>query len=162
MKKKLISIYLICLLMICLLTSGCAKTPLSCPLTDFGWETTEETLLTSLGEAVSTYASTYGGTTYTYSSSYYSKNGTIKYMYDDNGVLKSVAWAYGASDEASLLALYDEIHSDLETTYGKSGYNTENATNYGDVWKLAEGHIILSVMLTSTNRALQIAYVNTL
>lgn len=162
--KKAILSYLAYPLLLCLLLSGCNKniTPIDCPFTDLGWETTEEELFAAQGESASSYASTYGGTTYTYQGSYYSKEGTLKYMYDDKGTLMSVAWAYSAPDEASLLALYNEIHSDLEKTHGKSGYNTENATNYGDVWKLKEGHIILSVMLTNTNKALQIAYVNPL
>ena len=156
--------YLLPGILLCMLLTGCNTniTPIDCPFTDLGWETTESELFDSLGEYTSSYASTYGGTTYTYNGTYYNKEGTLKYMYDDKGILMSVAWAYSAPDEASLLTLYNEIHSDLEATHGKSGYNTENATNYGDVWKLKEGHIILSVMLTNTNKALQIAYVNPL
>lgn len=156
--------YLLLCLLLCMHFTACTKTitPIDCPFTDLGWETTESELFDSLGEYTSSYASTYGGATYTYTGSYYDKDGTIKYMYNDKGILMSVAWAYSAPDEASLLTLYNEIHSDLEATHGKSGYNTENATNYGDVWKLNEGHIILSVMLTNTNKALQIAYVNPL
>lgn len=160
--RKTITTMLACSLLLILLC-GCGNVePIDCPFTDIGWETTEDELISAEGEYLSTYDSTYGGLTYTYEGSYMERTGTIKYMYDEKGVLMSVAWAYSATDDATLLELYNEIHGILEDEYGKSEYNTTEDTNYGDVWKMKEGHIILSVMNTDSNKALQIAYVNPL
>ncbi len=150
-----------CLMLTLLLFTGCGKkAAIDCPYTDLDWEATEEQLFETEGEAFSSYASTYGGLTYTYPKTYMEREGTIKYMFDENGVLMSVAWAYGAQDETTLLTLYEEIYNGIKETYGDSEYNPSNQTNYGGVWRLQEGHIILSVMITSDNKALQVAYVN--
>ncbi len=152
---------LLALILLASILTGCGEvTPIDCPFTDLGWETTEEELLAAEGEYLSTYDSTYGGLTYTYEGTYMNNPGILKYMYDTEGVLMSVAWAYSAADDESLLNLYNEIHANLEATHGKSGYNTTFIGNYGDVWELPEGDILLSVMATSTNKALQLAYVN--
>ena len=146
-----------------IILTGCKNIePIDCPLTDLSWEITEEELTASEGEALSTYDSIYGGTTYTYDSIYKEKNGTIKYMYDEEGVLMSIAWAYGSEDPDELMELYNLIHEELEETHGESGYTANEETNYGDVWRLDEGHIIISVVLTDSNKALQVSYVSPL
>ena len=59
-----------------------------------------------------------------------------------------------------LVSLYDEINTYTLDKFGESGYNPQNSTNYGNVWYREEGNIIISTMLTSTNKALQYAYLN--
>lgn len=163
MKSHLFKILLSSLLIFVITLSGCGNVkPIDCPLTDLGWEITSKELIASEGEALSTYDSIYGGLTYTYESSYMDRTGTIKYMYDSEDVLMSVGWAYSSDDEEELKALYDEIHEQLVAEHGESGYTTTEETNYGDVWKLEEGHIIISVVLTESNKALQISYVSPL
>ena len=150
------------------LLSACGeKKAIDCPFTNLGWETTIDELFEAEGECDEPYASTYGGLVYTYPASYMGYDGTIKYMYDENDVLMSVAFAYGSEQNAELEAeelkeFYDKLVSDIEKDHGKSDYDTDKPTNYGKVWELKEGHIILSVMLTESNQALQIAYVNPL
>lgn len=140
---------------------GCGTTkPIDCPFTEHDWEITSEELIEAEGEYLTSYDSTYGGTTYTYDCSYLDKDGTIKYMFDEDGILMNVAWAYGSTDADELLELYEKIHDDIVENYGKSGYHTESSTNYGDTWEMKEGNILLSVMNTDSNKALQIAYVN--
>lgn len=159
--KKLFCFF--CFLPVPGLFFGCgAAKPIDCPFTDLGWETTEEELFKAEGEYDESYDSTYGGKTYTYDGSYMGRDGVLKYMYDEDGVLMSVAWAYSSGDADELKKLYDEIVSETEGKYGESEYTTNKATNYGNVWKLKEGHIIVSVMMTDSNKALQIAYVNPL
>lgn len=163
MKLHLYKTILVVLIIFTFLLSGCCTVePIDCPLTDLGWEITSEELIASEGEALSTYDSIYGGLTYTYESSYMNRTGIIKYMYDGDGILMSVGWTYSSDDADELKALYDEIHEQLVAEYGESGYTTNEETNYGDVWKLKEGHIIISVVLIDTNKALQISYVNPL
>ena len=150
------------------LLSACGeKKAIDCPFTDLGWETTIDELFEAEGECEEPYASTYGGLVYTYPASYMGYDGVIKYMYDENDVLMSVAFAYGSEQDAELEAeelneFYDKLAADIEKDHGKSSYDTNKPTNYGKVWELKEGHIILSVMLTESNKALQIAYVNPL
>lgn len=145
------------------LLSGCGKTKaVDCPFTDLDWETTTEELFEAKGDCEDSYKSTYGGVTYTYPSTYMDYQGTIKYMYDENNVLMSVAFAYDSADADELKTFYDKLVSDIEKEHGKSSYDTDKATNYGKVWELKEGHIIVSVMLTNSNKALQAAYVNPL
>ena len=150
------------------LLSACGeKKAIDCPFTDLGWETTIDELLDAEGECAEPYASTYGGLVYTYPVSYMGYNGTIKYMYDENDVLMSVAFAYGSEQDAEIKAeelkdFYNKLVENIEKDYGKSDYDTDKPTNYGKVWELEEGHIIISVMLTDSNKALQIAYVNPL
>lgn len=162
-RKKTLLKKAICPLMICAVLYGCSKAePLDCPYTDLDWDTTEKELFEAKGDYLSSYNSTYGGTTYTYEGSYMDKNGTIKYMYDEDGVLMNVAWAYGSTDEDELLELYNKLYDNLEESYGESGYHTSEENNYGDTWEMKEGNILLSVMNTPNNKALQIAYVNPL
>lgn len=144
-----------------ILLCGCGDTEaIDCPYTDLGWDTTEEELFKQEGEYLTSYKSTYGGTTYTYEGSYMDKKGTIKYMYDEDGVLMNVAWAYSSNDADELKKLYNKIHENLVDQYGESGYQASATTNYGDTWDMDEGNILLSVMNTTNNKALQIAYVN--
>lgn len=132
------------------------------PLTEITWENDLEDVIKLEGEEYKSYASVYNGTTYTFPKEYLNLEGTIKYMFDQDGVLMCVAWAYG-SDSIDILAdLYDEIHSDVKDLYGESGYNPNSSTNFGDVWRLDGGHIILSVMDTNTQKALQYSYQNPL
>jgi hypothetical protein len=152
-----------CILLTLVLLSGCGeKEAIQCPFTELGWDTTIEELVADQGECEEPYDSTYGGQVYSYPASYMGYDGTIKYMYDEDDVLMSVAFAYGSEDSDELKTFYDALVSSIEEEYGESSYNTDKSTNYGKVWELKEGHIILSVMLTSSNKALQIAYVNPL
>lgn len=147
------------------LAGGCGTAQaVDCPFTDLTWEATPDDLFAAEGTEKESYASTYGGTTYTYDGSYMEKDGTLKYMYDENDTLMSVAFAYGSDDEDELHKLYNEIKEETVEKYGESDSQTDGektlGTNYGDVWELKEGHIILSLMLTDQVKALQIAYVN--
>ena len=132
--------------------------PLECPFSDLPWNATEQDLFDAEGDFTSSYASTYGGLTYTYEKRYLNREGIIKYMFDEEGSLASVAWAYTASDADDLDILYREIQSGIQELYGESEYHTANITNYGDVWKMKKGQIILSAMNVGDNIALQIAY----
>lgn len=130
------------------------------PFTEITWEDDFEDVTNLEGDNYESYDSVYGGTTYTFPKKYLNLDGTIKYMFDGDGKLMCVAWSYGSDSLDSLTELYDEIHSDVEAAYGESGYNTNASTNFGDVWHLDGGDIILSVMNTNTQKALQYSYQN--
>lgn len=156
-KPLAISIPLVAIMIVafCLLRK---PAPLECPFSGLPWNSTEQELFDAEGNFTSSYASTYGGLTYTYEKSYLNREGIIKYMFDEEGSLASVAWAYTASDADDLNVLYREIQSGVQELYGESEYHTANITNYGDVWKMKKGQIILSAMNVGDNIALQIAY----
>lgn len=161
MKKMNVIKKILCLTLACGLLIGCSKKePIDCPFTDLGWDTTPEQLINAKGESADPYDSTYGGITYTYETDYVDKTGIIKYMYDEDEELMSVAWAYSSMDADELQTVYNDILEETEEIYGKSDYDTNEATNYGKAWQMDEGHIILSVMLTESNKALQVAYIN--
>lgn len=156
------------ILMVLLLTSltlaGCAKTKeeekppaMDCPFSELTWDSTYDNMIELEGEPTENHPSVYNGTTYSYPMNYMDLDGTVKYMFDENNELMCIAWAC-AGDKDNLQESYDTIKKDLVDTFGESGYNTSNATNYGDVWYLDDGHIILSVVTTDQQKALQYSY----
>lgn len=131
-----------------------------CPFTTLTWENTYDDMIALEENDYKSYDSVYNGTTYSYPKRYLDRDGIIKYMYNGDGDLMCTAWVYSGKIDENLEELYSTIHTELTATYGKSGYDTENSTNYGDVWYLDDGHIILSVMTTSQQNALQYSYLS--
>lgn len=162
-KKKFFRICLAVSLLTAVLT-GCGSRSAApaegCPFSDLTWESSVSDMEKNEGTDHETYDSVYGGITYTYPKEYAGVSGTIKYMYDADEKLASIAWAYGSDDADELRGLYETIHSDLVAAHGDSGYNTEKGTNYGDVWYLEDGNIIISAMITDSQKALQYAYIS--
>lgn len=138
--------------------TGSKKHDAVCPFSDLTWDASPEDVIASEGDDYQTYDSIYNGSTYTFPKRYLEQDGTIKYMFDDKDALMCFAWTVQSDDEASLRSLYDKIHAQLVKSYGESGYNTDKSTNYGDVWHLEQGDIVLSVMKTSSQKALQYSY----
>ncbi len=138
----------------------------SAPATPFcnaGWDDTVDSVMAEEGEDYQTYPSVYGGTTYTYPKEYLEKSGTVKYMFDAEDRLMSIAWAYGSDNTAELHLLYDTINENVNETYGASTYNADNSNsvgNFGNVWHREDGDIILSTMITSETKALQYSYLH--
>lgn len=163
MKKKALSLCLVFSLAAALLI-GCGSEPdgtqPECPFSELKWTSSVQDMEAVEGTAYETYDSVYGGTTYTYPKDYKNVTGTVKYMFDDKDRLSGIAWAYGSENESELYTLYFSIHGDLVESYGSSGYNTEKESNYGDVWYRKEGNIIISTMITNSQKALQFAFVS--
>lgn len=161
--KRLSSIF-ICILLVLVPTacSSKAEITLDCPFTDMDWNSTAEDVISAEGEDFSTYDSVYSGLCYTYPKEYMEHMGTVKYMFDTDEHLMSVAWAYSAKDTEELSTLYEAICASVNETCGESAYNTNGVGNYGSVWYLESGDIILSTMTTTENIALQYAYLHPL
>jgi hypothetical protein len=149
-------------LALCAISGGCgsSSTLPDCPFSDLKWSSSVKAMEKAEGSDYTTYDSVYGGTTYTYEKEYKGMTGTIKYMFDDEDHLSCIAWAYGSDSTDELYSLYESIHDDVVAVYGESGYNTEKETNYGDVWYLEDGNIIISTMVTDSQKALQFAYLS--
>ena len=162
-RKQTLSLGLM-LLLAATLVVGCgtksASSSPDCPFSELSWSSSVSDMISVEGEDYETYDSVYGGTTYTYERAYKDATGTVKYMFDDKEKLASIAWAYGSDNEGELYTLYHSIHADLVETYGESGYQTEKETNYGDVWYRKEGNILISTMVTESQKALQFAYLS--
>lgn len=163
--KKFFTIFL-CSFSLCLL-SACGgsldKTApaLDCPFTEMDWNSTTEDILAAEGSDYAAYDSVYGGICYTYPKEFEGYPGTVKYMFNEKEELMCVAWAYnGTDDEESLYSLYDTINDSVIEIYGESGYAGNGVSNYGNVWYLESGDIVLTTMLTSDNKALQYAYLH--
>ncbi len=162
-KNKQILCILFALLALLSLT-GCGSrgstTLPDCPFSDLKWASSVKDMEKIEGKEHETYDSVYGGTTYTYPKEYEGVTGTVKYMFDDKNRLACIAWAYSSENTDELYRLYEKIHGDMEAVHGDSGYNTNKATNYGDVWYLDEGNIIISTMVTESQKALQFAFLS--
>lgn len=163
MKKKILSLCLVAALTASLF-AGCGSkgsdSQPDCPFSELKWSSSVKDMEKIEGSDYETYDSVYGGMTYTYPKEFKGSAGTVKYMFDDKKQLAGIAWAYGSEDTDELYGLYEDIHSDLVDTYGDSGYNTDKETNYGDVWYREDGNIIISTMVTDSQKALQFAYVS--
>ena len=163
MKKKICSLCLT-LFFTAALLCGCGSKKSTalpdCPFSELKWESSVKDMEKVEGTDHETYASVYGGTTYTYDREYQGVPGTVKYMFDQDDKLASIAWAYGSDDAEELYKLYDTIHADVVAAHGESGYNTQKETNYGDVWYREDGNIIISAMITESQKAFQLAYVS--
>lgn len=164
MKKKKIISSCLALSFAAALLFGCGRGASStlpdCPFSDLKWSSSVKDMEKTEGTDHETYDSVYGGTTYTYEKEYQGVSGTVKYMFDEDKNLANIAWAYSSDDTDELYQLYEKIHADVVAAHGESGYNTQKETNYGDVWYLEDGNIILSTMVTDSQKALQFAYLS--
>lgn len=153
---------LVCLLFtaIGLCACGADKPAADCPFSHLTWNSSVRDMVAEEGEAHSSYDSVYGGVCYTYPKEFEGRTGTVKYMFDGEGKLASIAWAYGTDSEEELTALYEAIYASVSASHGESGYSAGHQTNYGGVWYLDSGDIILSTMITSEQKALQYSYLS--
>lgn len=126
------------------------------PFSDSTWEYTVEDILAYEGSEPATYDSVYGGICYTYPKPYQNRQGTIKYMFDDEERLMCVAWTCAADEEQELYDFYDLIEKDINSQTGETG----SSSHAGRVWYRENGNIILSLMITSDLKAMQYAYLH--
>ena len=155
--KKTTSIFL---LIFSFFLIGCSekKEVVSCPFTDITWESTLEDVQASSGQLLESYPSSYKGTTYVYQKEYDGMDGTIKYMFDEQNNLKSMAWLYLPSSKDELEKVYDSLVSRTTKWYGDSGFDSDLVTAKGEVWYLEGGNILIGVMSTGINEAIQYQY----
>lgn len=151
-------IYILAAVISSILLSGCGKSKFQAPFTELTFESTMEEVRNTEGEEIKNYPSLYNGTTYVFNKSYLENEGTIKYMTDRDDNIMSVAWAYTSENEDALNLLYSTILSDLKKTYGEPE-NADGVNNFVEIWRLDEGHILLTAVNTTDLKALQLAYV---
>ena len=144
--------------------SGCgasgAKSKSTIPFTDMTFSSSADDVIAAEGDQYETYDSIYDGITYTYPKEYMDKAGTIKYMCDEGGALQNIAWTYAGDDGAEVMVLYNNIYAELKNTYGEPTQNADGVNNYAEVWKMDSGNIILSAVLTSDSKMMQVAFLS--
>lgn len=151
-------------LILATLLAGCsadsADVMLTCPFTEAAWDYDFTAIDALEGGDTESYDSVYGGMTYTYPKEYMDKSGTIKYMFDGNDKLASVAWTYSSEDADEVMILYKNIYAAISDEFGKSS-TEDGVQNYSEIWKRPEeGNIILSSVLTGDLKAVQIAFLH--
>ena len=139
---------------------GCSSAPkeVICPFTEITWESSLADVQAMEGELLDSYYSTYKGTTYLYEKEYLGLSGTIKYMFDAEENLKSMAWMYLPESKEDLENVYVELVNQTNNLYGESGFNSDMATAKTVVWYLEGGNILIGVMSTGVNEAIQYQY----
>lgn len=93
--------------------------------------------------------------TYTFSKDFHDMSGTIKYMFDDNDKLMSMAWLYIPESKEDLENVYQTLCDETNQLYGESGFDSDMGTAKGNVWYLEDGNILVGVMSTGSNEAVQ-------
>lgn len=148
---------LLLLASVTLFLAGCTftKRKVTCPFTQITWESTLEDIQALEGELMDSYYSSYKGTTYVYEKEYLGLKGSIKYMFDDEGRLMSMAWLYLPGTAEELETVYADLVDQTNRLYGKSGFDSDMTTAKGEVWYLEEGNILIAVMSTGVNEAIQ-------
>ena len=136
---------------------GCSspQKQVTCPFTEITWENTLEDVQALEGELLDSYYSSYKGTTYVYEKEYLGLSGTIKYMFDDKENLKSMAWLYLPESDEDLEEVYANLCDQTNKLYGESGFDSDMSTAKGEVWYLEGGNILIGVMSTGVNEAIQ-------
>lgn len=143
----------------CSLTGCSASTKeVVCPFTEITWESSFADVEALEGELQDSYYSTYKGTTYLYEKEYLGLSGTIKYMFDDEENLKSMAWMYLPESKEDLESVYTELVKQTTKLYGESGFDSDMETAKTQVWYLEGGNILIGVMSTGVNEAIQYQY----
>lgn len=142
---------------------GCRKTDNAAPPAPFSalsWDAAKDDILSLEGNNYTTYDSVYGGICYTYPKTYEGYEGTIKYMLDDKERLMCIAWTCPLESDEALSTLYQLIRESVTKENGEASQETDESTNYGNVWRREEGNIVISSMTTSSMKVLQYAYLH--
>ena len=157
MKKIQHSFVLLYLLMMIFTLCGCSVSTnkVDCPFTEITWESTIEEVQALESELQDSYYSVYDGTTYVYEKEYLGLKGSIKYMFDDEENLRSIAWLYLPESKEDLENVFTELSKQTNKLYGKSGFNSDMSTAKSEVWYLESGNILIGVMSTGVNEAIQ-------
>ena len=155
---KFIASLMLLTMLLSLLGCGSSNKEVTIPFTEMTWENTLEEVEAYEGELQDSYYSSFKGTTYVYEKEYLGLKGSIKYMFDDEENLRSVAWLYLPESKEDLENVYVELVNQTNNLYGESGFNSDMATAKTVVWYLEGGNVLIGVMSTGVNEAIQYQY----
>lgn len=161
-RAKRFALMMIFIVMTLALT-GCiseqSKSETVCPFSTLTFESSVDDMIKTEGDSYETYDSIYQGITYTYKREYLGYPGDIKYMFDGEGKLCNISWAYTSGDAESVKEVYEAVLKDTENIRGE-GVKDDGIGNYCTMWKGEAGSVILSGVLTSDVTVMQIAYMS--
>ena len=152
------SLLLISSITLSLLGCSSVSKEVICPFTEITWENSLADIEALESELLDSYYSTYKGTTYLYEKEYLGLTGTIKYMFDDKETLKSMAWMYLPESKEDLENVYADLVKQTTRLYGESGFDSDMSTAKTMVWYLEGGNILIGVMSTGVNEAIQFQF----
>lgn len=160
--KKIISIFLVFVILFSLCACGQAYKGAvhNVPFSAADWSWTQEQVKSAEGDPDEVYASIYGGDTYSYYREYLGRQGTLKYMFTDDGKLASIAWAYVDGDKSIIDDLYSQIRNDEISRNGKSSANTDGNSTNGNTWYLNDCDILVYTIYLGEGSGLQYSYIN--
>lgn len=162
MKRLRKSVILLFLIAMCLFICSCGRSKKAeCPFTEITWENTLDEVLALEGEPLDSYPSTYSGTTYTFSKDFHDMSGTIKYMFDDNDRLMKYGVDYIFQSQKMIWKMFIKpFVTKLPRRMAESGFDSDMGTAKGNVWYLESGNIIVGVMSTGVNEAVQYQFLH--
>ena len=155
----------ICLALILVMSTsclfGCGAQKVICPFTEITWDNTVDDIFALEGENYEEGESLYYGDSYVYPKEYKGFDGTIQYMFDEDGKLASMVWLYSNEDGDEIFDLYKEITYELIDEYGEGSLDSSFASQVGgNVWYLDGGNIILMASLVADYKAVQFSFVS--
>jgi len=157
LKKHLLKITITTICISCLIL-GCSKQSSNrIPFSELDFSVSYEDMVDKLGEPVSE-TETYLGKSYGYQSDYLSMDGQVRYTFDEAGKIASITWLYESEDGEEITGVYNDIHKQLENTYGKTEEATNNVTQLSDIWRLDTGNITLVALVSSDYNGIMYTY----
>ena len=149
------------LLASCALLTGCGSkaASLNCPYTTLSWEDRVDDMTALEGANYETYDSIYQGTTYTYAKDFLDYGGTIKYMYDEEGTLCNVSWAYTGTSEDDVMDVYNAVCSEMSDRFGE-GTVDDGVGNLCEMWVLENETVMANAVITDDTKVMQVAFMS--
>lgn len=126
---------------------------------DAGWDWNAQQLEDKLGPCSNTYSSIYGGTTYSYPLTYLGHDGTVKYMFSDNGKLASVAWTFVTDSSEDIESVFTEA-AKIETEKNGNCTLSEDSGNLSKVWYTDSKDIMVFTVQVGSSYGFQYSYID--
>ena len=144
-------------LMGCGKTAAVEETTSGCPFSTLTWDATVDDMTLLEGEKYETYDSIYHGLTYTYQKDFLGYTGMVKYMYDADGRLCNMSWAYTGTDAEDVAKVYEDVCADAATRFGE-GIADDGVGNRGQTWVTKAETIMVNAVMTNDTNVMQIAF----
>lgn len=144
----------------CGATAAKANTP-KVPFTEASWDSTEEEIKALEGTEFTTASiSSYGGDTCIFSKEYLGISGDVKYMFDDQGRLRSIAFFYLSTDQDAFQEAYTTVYNQAKADLGDASDDSLESDFYaGDQWELENGIAYLILAQQDDEIAFQYTYI---
>lgn len=123
------------------------------------WDWDTERVTEEYGECAAPYASVYGGITLSYPLAWQEREGTVKFMFSEDGRLASVAWTLITESAEVLDEVYDTIIGLEAEKNGTDGSLSQGVGNYGALWYLEDRDVLVTAVSVGGSCGLQYSYI---